>query len=63
MNGSTGFPALVIAFLFFSTAPGIAEPASVGVYPVPVAEMEEQVADWLRGEGCRVVREDPDDEA
>lgn len=62
MNGSTGFPALVIAFLFFSTAPGIAEPASVGVYPVPVAEMEEQVADWLRGEGCRVVREDPDDE-
>lgn len=61
MNASTGFPALVIALLFFSSAPGIAEPVSVGVYPVPVAEMEEQVTEWLRGEGCRVVREDPDD--
>jgi serine protease Do len=56
-----GCLSLAIALLFLSPGPCSAEPVAVGVYPVPVVEMKEQVTDWLQGEGFRIVREVTDD--
>lgn len=61
MMSPTGYLFLASALLFVPFAHCNAEPVSVGVYPVPAVEMEEQVADWLRGEGCRVGRDVPEE--
>jgi serine protease Do len=61
MSRPVGCLSLAIAILFLVLVPCFAEPVAVGVYPVPVVEMKDQVMEWIRGEGFRIVREIPGD--
>jgi serine protease Do len=61
MSRAAGYLSLAVSILFFSPVTCFAEPVAVGVYPVPVIEMIDQVRGWIQGEGCRIVREIPGD--
>jgi serine protease Do len=56
-----GYLPLAVALLFLSPVACSADAVTVGVYPVPVVEMKEQVTDWFQREGFRIVGEDEDD--